>query len=87
MAVGIAQTSLQGEWLLLNQPFCEILGYTQAELRGKTFLDVTHPDDREAVLDRRLPKTRWWKKRCGKANCCTSKYAITSNYRRSLEAE
>ncbi len=53
MAVGIAQTSLQGEWLLLNDRFCEILGYTQAELRGKTFLDITHPDDREEVLDGR----------------------------------
>ena len=31
-AVGIAQTSLDGEWLLVNDGFCEILGYTQAEL-------------------------------------------------------
>ena len=49
-AVGIAQTSPDGKWLLLNDRFCEILGYTQAELRGKTFLDITHPDDREASL-------------------------------------
>ena len=49
-AVGIAQTSLDGEWLLVNDGFCEILGYTQAELCGKTFLDVTHPDDRENSL-------------------------------------
>jgi PAS domain S-box-containing protein len=47
-AVGIAQTSLQGEWLLLNNRFSEIVGYTQAELSGKTFVDITHPDDREA---------------------------------------
>jgi PAS domain S-box-containing protein len=43
--VGIAQASLDGKWLLLNDRFCEILGYTQAELRGKTYLEVTHPDD------------------------------------------
>ena len=49
-AVGIAQTSLQGEWLLLNNRFSEIVGYTQAELRGKTFVDITHPDDREANI-------------------------------------
>ena len=49
-AVGLSQTDLEGKWLLLNDRFCEILGYTQAELRGKTFLDVTHPDDREASL-------------------------------------
>jgi len=49
-AVGLAQTDLDGKWLLLNDRFCEITGYTQAELRGKTFLDITHPDDREASL-------------------------------------
>jgi two-component system, cell cycle sensor histidine kinase and response regulator CckA len=49
-AVGIAQTSIQGEWLLVNNRFSEIVGYTQAELRGKTFVDITHPDDREANL-------------------------------------
>jgi two-component system cell cycle sensor histidine kinase/response regulator CckA len=43
--VGIAQISLEGKWLLLNDRFCEILGYTQAELHGKTYLEVTHPDD------------------------------------------
>ena len=47
-AVGIAQTdNVEGEWLLLNDRLCEILGYTQAELSGKTFRDVTHLDDRE----------------------------------------
>jgi PAS domain S-box-containing protein len=49
-AVGIAQTSLDGQWLLLNPRFCEILGYSEDELRGKTFVDMTHPDDREASL-------------------------------------
>ena len=50
-AVGITQTGRDGKWLLLNDRFCEILGYSQAELLGKTFLDVTHPDDREASLN------------------------------------
>jgi PAS domain S-box-containing protein len=49
-AVGIAQTNPDAKWLLLNDRFCEMLGYTPAELRGKTFLDFTHPDDREASL-------------------------------------
>jgi PAS domain S-box-containing protein len=47
-AVGVAQTGLDGHWLLLNDRFCEILGYSPIELRGKTFVDITHPDDREA---------------------------------------
>jgi len=49
-AVGIAQTSTDGQWLLLNNRFCEILGYAQAYLRGKAFLDFVHPDDHEASL-------------------------------------
>ena len=49
-AVGIAQTSIDGQWRLLNERFCEILGYSREELRGRTFIDITHPDDREAAL-------------------------------------
>jgi two-component system cell cycle sensor histidine kinase/response regulator CckA len=49
-AVGIAQTGPDGQWLLINDRFCEMLGYSQTELRGKNFLDLTHPDDREASL-------------------------------------
>jgi PAS domain S-box-containing protein len=49
-AVGIAQAGLEGQWLLINDRFCEMLGYSQTELRGKTFLDITHPDDRDDSL-------------------------------------
>jgi PAS domain S-box-containing protein len=49
-AVGIAQTSLTGDWLLVNDRLCQILGYTPAELRTKSFLDITHPDDRDGSL-------------------------------------
>ena len=49
-AVGIAQSGLDGQWLLVNDRFCQILGYSQTELRGKTFLDITHPDDCEDSL-------------------------------------
>jgi PAS domain S-box-containing protein len=49
-AFGIAQTGIDGKWLLLNDRFCQILGYTEGELRQRTFLDITHPDDREASL-------------------------------------
>ena len=47
-AVGMAQIGLDGQWLLVNHRFCEMLGYSQTELRGKNFLELTHPDDREA---------------------------------------
>jgi PAS domain S-box-containing protein len=49
-AVGIAQTSIDGKWLLVNDRFCEILGYSRDELRGRTFVDITHPDDRETSV-------------------------------------
>lgn len=49
-AVGIAHTGLDGHWLLLNDCFCEFLGYPPAELRHKSFLDTTHPEDREDSL-------------------------------------
>jgi PAS domain S-box-containing protein len=49
-AVGIAQVTVEGKFLLLNQRFCEITGYTQSELVGRTFQEITHPDDLEADL-------------------------------------
>jgi len=44
-AVGIVHVSLTGAVLRINQRACDMLGYTQAELRTLTFMDITHPDD------------------------------------------
>ena len=49
-AVGIAQIGLDKEWLLVNNRFCQMLGYSEAELRRKTLNDITHPDDNEESL-------------------------------------
>ena len=49
-AVGIAQISLDGAWLHVNNRYCEMLGYSEAELRRKTLQDITHPDDWDQVL-------------------------------------
>jgi two-component system cell cycle sensor histidine kinase/response regulator CckA len=49
-AVGIAEVGLQGEWLLVNDRLCEIVGYTREELRTKTLLELTDPEDREHSL-------------------------------------
>ena len=45
-AVGIAHTSIDGKYLRVNQKFCNILGYSEKELLERTFIDVSHPDDR-----------------------------------------
>jgi PAS domain S-box-containing protein len=49
-AVGMSEASLSGEFRLVNDRFCGILGYPREELIGKTFLDFTHPDDRDACV-------------------------------------
>ncbi len=33
-----------------NQAFCDLLGYTAAELRGTSMADITHPDDRAMIV-------------------------------------
>ena len=50
-AVGAAQVGIDGSWLRVNRHLCEILGYTQEEMLGKTFQDITHPEDLEADLE------------------------------------
>ena len=49
-AVGMALVSLNGRWLKVNQALCDSIGYSAQELSGKTFQDITHPDDLEADL-------------------------------------
>lgn len=42
--VGAAIVSLDFRFQRVNEAFCRILGYTEEELRSKTFADITHPD-------------------------------------------
>lgn len=44
-AIGIAQSDREGKCLRVNQRYCDILGYSESELYGLTFQDITHPDD------------------------------------------
>ncbi|MCI0391622.1 MAG: PAS domain S-box protein [Acidobacteria bacterium] len=43
--VGMALTSPQRHYLLVNQKLCDILGYPAHELMRMTWVEVTHPDD------------------------------------------
>jgi PAS domain S-box-containing protein len=60
--VGIAVTALDGRFVETNPRFCEILGYSAEELRSRTFLGVTYPDEVDAtrtymhdLLEGRIP--------------------------------
>jgi len=44
--VGIVKADMAGRILKANPAYCRLLGYTEAELLGRTVGQVTHPDDR-----------------------------------------
>lgn len=43
--VGISQADLTGQFMQVNERFCEIAGRSQAELLSLRMQDITHPDD------------------------------------------
>ncbi len=49
-AVGMAQISQDGRFIMVNNKLSEITGYSKEELLVKRFQDITHPDDLEADL-------------------------------------
>lgn len=45
-AVGVAEIdSLSGRFLAVNRKYCDIVGYTEAEMLELDFPSITHPDD------------------------------------------
>jgi two-component system, sensor histidine kinase and response regulator len=44
-AVGICHLTLGGALIRINRRYCEILGYSQEELLGKTLEGIIHPED------------------------------------------
>ncbi len=56
--VMVTNTDLEGRWLKVPPTFCELLGYTEQELLGRRFDELTHPDDVEVNLSRRLQLLR-----------------------------
>jgi PAS domain S-box-containing protein len=45
LTVGMVHVGLDGHWLRVNQRFCDMVGYSEEELRRLTIFDLTHPDD------------------------------------------
>jgi PAS domain S-box-containing protein len=50
-SAGIAITSPEKGWLEVNDHLCEMLGYHKSELFGKTWPELTHPEDLNVDLD------------------------------------
>ena len=51
-AVGVAQIERStGRFVLINQLYCDLVGYTVAEMLQRDFQSITHPDDLQADLD------------------------------------
>jgi PAS domain S-box-containing protein len=48
-AIGVALTDLGGRFLATNAAFQKMLGYTEEEIGGLTFLELTHEDYRESI--------------------------------------
>ncbi|QHE85382.1 PAS domain S-box protein [Hydrogenophaga sp. BPS33] len=44
-ATGMAHSHIGGDWIRVNQTYCDIVGYTKAQMRNMHFRDFTHPDD------------------------------------------
>ena len=49
--VGIVHASLEGRFMRVNRKMCDMLGYEEAELVGRGFAAVTHPEDGKLTAD------------------------------------
>jgi diguanylate cyclase (GGDEF)-like protein/PAS domain S-box-containing protein len=47
--IGMCLTGTDRRFLQVNPALCKLLGYTEAELLGKSVVEITHPDDRAAT--------------------------------------
>ncbi|WP_306352903.1 PAS domain S-box protein [Flavobacterium sp. '19STA2R22 D10 B1'] len=50
-SIGMALVSIRGNWLKANKSLCNTFGYTEEELSGITFQEITHPDDLDLDLN------------------------------------
>jgi PAS domain S-box-containing protein len=51
MGVGMAIVGMDGRFLRVNRSLGDMLGYAEGELVGRSFQEVTHPDDRAKSVE------------------------------------
>ena len=56
-ASGIAHVGMDGRFLKVNHSLCEILGYSEAELIGRSVKEISHPEDKD-LTDAQMDKLR-----------------------------
>ena len=49
--IGIALVSPEGAFLRVNRALCDLLGYDEEALTGRTFQEITHPEDLDLDLE------------------------------------
>lgn len=54
IAVGAVQVNAEGRFVRVNDRYCEITGYSRAELLTMTPFDLDHPEDRQEDVERVL---------------------------------
>ena len=52
-AAGIAHIGMDRKYIRVNRRLCEMLGYPEAELLGRTGREISHPDDLDVVNSQR----------------------------------
>lgn len=52
-AVGMAVADIDGRYVKVNRAMCEFVGYSESELLGMSYHDITYPDDLEANVQGR----------------------------------
>ncbi|WP_162258058.1 PAS domain S-box protein [Hydrogenophaga sp. Root209] len=50
-STGMAHSHIDGRWIRINQTYCDLIGYTKAELQSLSYRDFTHPDDLQLDQD------------------------------------
>lgn len=43
--IGMGLLDLEGRWVMVNQALCDIVGLSEEEMFGRSFAELTHPDD------------------------------------------